>query len=497
MNKFVLIPHEEYIRFKDYLLKNKAKDENNEPIRDKSQIHSSTTIDKNKIQGYEEATSTNSDILSGIRTNSVIDQDITDVLPPPVFLCRRQSLQFLLLKIYNRKDMESEGIGSQNGKKISDDTERYLIKIYHDTRNPASYSRIEKLYNYVKSQGKKKISNKQIRVWLSKQEPYTAHRPVRRYFRRPRVLAFSKNYQWDSDTANMTSYQKQNDNYSYFTVFIDIFTRYLFTYPLKTLTGVEIVEVMQKVMEKQETKPKILRTDQGSEYKNKQVEKFLSQEKIKHVFTYYETKANYAERVIKTIKLKNFKYFTAKETYRWIDQLENITITYNNSKHRSIKMSPTEAKSVDNYELWRNQYHEISAKKGADDKKNSNKKFLKARRFKTFKYKIGDRVKISFLKEKFDREYSQKWSKEVFTVIDRKFNQGFPMYILKDYNNDIIKSYFYEPEFQLAYIGEETEYKIEKIIKRRTQNKQKEILVKWKGWPEKFNSWISEKSLRQ
>ena len=361
--------------------------------------------------------------------------------------------------------MERKSDGSKNGKKISDDSERYLAKIYYDTKNPASYSGLE-------------------------------NRPVRRHFKRPRVLAFSPNYQWDSDTANMVSYQKHNDNYSYFTVFIDIFTRYLFTYPLKTLTGVEMVGVMQEVIQKQETKPKILRTDQGSEYKNKEVEGFLSQEKIKHVFTYYETKANYAERVIKTIKLKIFKYFTAKETYRWIDELENITSAYNNSKHRTIKMTPTEAKAVNNYVLWRNQYHDISLKGNRYNQFNKTKRLKTTKGFRNFRYKEGDRVKISFLKENFDREYSQKWSTEIFTVIDRKFNQGFPMYTLKDYNNDIIKSYFYEPELQLAYIDEETEYKIEKIIKRRKRNKQQEILVKWKGWPEKFNSWIAEKSLR-
>ena len=100
------------------------------------------------------------------------------------------------------------------------------------------------------------------------------------------------------------------------------------------------------------------------------------------------------------------------------------------------------------------------------------------------------------MKDKFDREYSQKWSTEIFTVIDRKFNQDFPMYTLKDYHNHIIKSHFYETELQLAYIGEETEYKIEKITKRRKRNKQEEILVKWKGWPEKFNSWIPGKTVR-
>ena len=379
--------------------------------------------------------------------------------------------------------MERKSDGSENGKKISDETERYLAKIYYDTRNPASYSGIEKLYNYVKKKAIKKFLNHKLEYGSVNKNLILL------------IDLLEDIYQWDSDTANMVSYQKHNDNYSYFTVFIDIFTRYLFTFPLKTLTGVEMVVVMQEVMEKQQTKPKILRTDQGSEYKNKEVERFLSQEKIKHVFTYYETKANYAERVIKTIKLKIFKHFTAKKTYRWIDELENITSAYNNSKHRTIKMTPTEAKGVNNYVLWRNQYHNISTEG------NGNNQFIKTKRLKTkpfrnFKYKGGDRVKISFLKEKFDREYSQKWSTEVFTVIDRKFNQGFPMYILKDDKNDIIKSYFYEPELQLAYIGEETEYKIEKIIKRRKRSKQQEILVKWKGWPEKFNSWIAEKSVR-
>ena len=31
------------------------------------------------------------------------------------------------------------------------------------------------------------------------------------------------------------------------------------------------------------------------------------------------------------------------------------------------------------------------------------------------------------------------------------------MYKLKDYNNDIFGSFFYEPELQLAYTGNETE----------------------------------------
>ena len=58
--------------------------------------------------------------------------------------------------------MERKSDGSENGKKISDETERYLAKIYYDTRNPASYIGIEKLYNYVKKQGIKKFLNHKL-----------------------------------------------------------------------------------------------------------------------------------------------------------------------------------------------------------------------------------------------------------------------------------------------------------------------------------------------
>ena len=62
------------------------------------------------------------------------------------------------------------------------------------------------------------------------QESYTSHHPVVRNFRHPRVLAFSLNYQWDGDTANMVKYKDYNDGYSYFAVFTDIFSRFLYTY---------------------------------------------------------------------------------------------------------------------------------------------------------------------------------------------------------------------------------------------------------------------------
>ena len=236
----------------------------------------------------------------------------------------------------------------------------YLHNLYYDLRSPVSFSGFYKLYNKIKKDRLFKVTPKELKKWLSMQESYTSHHPVVRNFRRPRVLAFSLNYQWDGDTAFMVKYKDYNDGYSYFAVFIDIFSRFLYTYPLKTLSGSEMTKTFKKLILEEGIKPKKLRTDQGSEYKNKEFKRLLEQEKIDHIFTYYETKANYAERVIKTIKLKIFKYFTNKETNRWIDILSDLTNGYNNSIHRSINMSPQDAQKSDPYKVWVNQYANIN-----------------------------------------------------------------------------------------------------------------------------------------
>ena len=38
-------------------------------------------------------------------------------------------------------------------------------------------------------------------------------------------------------------------------------------------------------------------------------------------------------------------------------------------------------------------------------------------------------------------------------------------------------------------------FKVEKVLKYRGQGAQREALVKWLGWPKKFNSWIPAKNL--
>ena len=377
--------------------------------------------------------------------------------------------------------MEENQNGSNFGENQYDKND-ILSSLFYDISSPVGYGSLSKIYRYLKNNKKYqkyKISKKYLADWLSKQETYGIYRPARRNFDRPRVLSFFNGYQWESDTASMIKYRDYNDDFGYFVVFIDVFTRYLYTYPLKTLKGGEMVSNMQKIFSK--NYPTRLKTDRGSEYYNSEVKNYLENLQIRHIFSNYEKKANYAERCIKTIKLKLVKYMSYKETFKWIDVLDKVTSGYNNAYHRSIGMTPTEAQNADHYTLWKYQY-------------DSNKSKLPNYKYK---YNEGDRVRISYLKGTFDREYSEKWSTEVYTIVERKMNQNIPMYKIKDYSNELIGGYFYEYELQPAFIDENTVYKVENIIKRRKRKGKNEILVKWKGWPSKYNSWITDSDFKK
>ena len=52
---------------------------------------------------------------------------------------------------------------------------------------------------------------------------------------------------------------------------------------------------------------------------------------------------------------KMFKYFTANSTRRYIDVLNEMVNSYNNTRHSSIKMSPAKASLKENEKaVWMN-----------------------------------------------------------------------------------------------------------------------------------------------
>ena len=359
---------------------------------------------------------------------------------------------------------------------LTKDQERFLGSLYFDTKQPGSFSGVQKFYSEVKKK-RKDISKNEVRVWLQNQPSYSLFKQLSRKVKRPKVLSPFKFYMLDGDTANFSSFADENDGYKYIAVFIDILSHYLYAFPLKTLKATEMKNVLIKLFN--EVHPYILRTDRGSEFKG-EVKGLLNKMKIKLVNTSEHSKANYAERVIRTLRLRLARAWRNKHSHNWITILPEIVHSYNNTFHRTIKMSPSEALNTDDVRLWNIQYK--------TDNQNDN--------IKKTSLKIGDVVRISKIPEKFDKESAAKWTEELFTISSVYFVQGYPRITLKDFNNEPIVDSFLPSELQKVEVSDSTTYDIEKILKRRKRKGQSEVLVRWKGWPPKFDSWIPAKEVK-
>ena len=344
----------------------------------------------------------------------------------------------------------------------------YLSELYYNPKNPASFGGPSKLYQAVKN----RYSLKQVRDWLQGQEAYSLHRPVRRTFPTNRVLVEGIDDQWDADLMDMSNYANSNNGIRYVLLVIDIFSKYVWLRPLHTKTGAEVREAFASI---QKRTPKLLRTDKGKEFTNNIVERYLKSRGIHHFVTQNEGKANYAERAIKTIKNHIQRYMTHHQKHEYVDILPDVNQSYNTSFHTTIGMTPKEVTKHNEKAVWWLTYW---------PRKHARK---------VFKFKIGDVVRIPYSTNVFTREYDEKWTGEVFKVTRRFRRDGLNVYTIADLQKEPIKGSFYQNE--LAKTSIKDIHRVEKVIKERKVRGRKQYFVKWKYYPDKFNTWVNHGDL--
>ena len=104
------------------------------------------------------------------------------------------------------------------------------------------------------------------------------------------------------------------------------------------------------------------------------------------------------------MKEKMWKYFSANSTNVYINVLPDLVREYNNTRHSSIKMTPTKASKKENeLRVWRNLYPD-----------HLEIKYIEP------KFSVGDRVRINKKKKTFEKEYTTRWTEEIFTIVEVK-----------------------------------------------------------------------------
>ena len=274
--------------------------------------------------------------------------------------------------------------------------------------------------------------------------------------------AFNDNI-WGADLADLQLISKFNNGFRFLLCVIVIFRKHARVVPLKDKKGVSIVDAFQKILDDSKRKPNKIWVVEGSEFYNRLMKSWLQENNIAMYSSHNERKSFVAERFIRTLKNKIYKYMTSISKNVYIDKLDNIVNEYNNTYHRTIKMKPIDVKD--------NTY--INIGKGVNDQDP--------------KFKVSDRVRISKYKDIFAKGYTPNWSQEIFVI--KKIKTTVPWtYVISGLNGDEIIGKFYEKELQK--INQE-EFRIEKVIKK----KGSKPYVKWKGYDSSFNSWIDKKDL--
>ena len=297
------------------------------------------------------------------------------------------------------------------------------------------------------------------------------HKPRKINFTRRKVISNHIDHIWGIDLITMIKYSKQNKNYKYILTVIDFFSKYSWCYPLKSKKSIEIINSFKDIFKKSKRKPKLIQSDEGSEFTNIQTQTFFKNNNIKWYHTFNrDIKCSICERYNRTILDKIYKNFTLNNNTIWNNDLNKLTNEYNNSYHRSIKMKPIDASKKSNENIVINNLYNF---------KYTNKKP---------KFLIGDRVRVSLLKNTFEKSYTSNWSQEIFIINDIK-TSNVHYYFLKDLNGEKIDGMFYEQE--LLKTKQNELYIIEKIIKK-VGNK---YLVKWKNYSNKFNSYVNQNDI--
>ena len=391
--------------------------------------------------------------------------------PPPPSPQRHQANQD---QIRDRNDLK-DGEQQQQQQQVDANVESLLHELYYDPRYASAYTSIGNVYRAARKL-LPNLKRGEVDRWFQRQLTATLHKPVRLHFPTNKVIVMSIDDQWQCDLADMSSKAEYNDDYTFILTCIDCFSKYAWAIPIMNKQADSILEAL-KIILKSGRKPKRLQTDKGTEFLNRKVQTFLRQHDIQLFTTQSDKKASIVERFNRTMKGRTYKYFTAKNTYRYVDVLQSLVDGYNNTYHRSIKMKPANVRKR----------HQIIIRQRLYGKLKPPPKKRRAQRKKSYKYMIGDLVRIIKQRLTFARGYLPNWSEEIFIVYNRK-NFKEPFYYLRDFAGEDIEGGFYEKELQL--VQDSDEYRIEKVLRRKRVNGKQLHLVQWKGWPSKFNSWV-------
>ena len=353
-----------------------------------------------------------------------------------------------------------------------EDAEKHLYENYTNVESPVSFLSPQKIHQYYNG----KLPMGPIKKFLATNESYTLLRPERKPTVHAPTLSFFPGDVLQGDLFFVDKISEHNNGVKYILSIICVHSKYAYLEPMKTKSAKETKEKLGLILQRMPSKPNIMTFDQGSEFKNETVINFLRKLNIRQFFAMGEYKCAVVERFQKTIQKLIYSFLVENETLRFIDVLQNLVANYNSTIHSTISpLTPLDALDIKNVHIL--------------EKSHSKNKVLRRIKKVKPKFKKGDRVRISLKKSKFTRSYDIANTYEEFIIEEVLLHRIVPFYILKDLKNRVLSGKF--TQNQLQHINLEM-HRGNIIAERKRKGKKKEYLMKFKGYDDSFNEWVSE-----
>ena len=343
--------------------------------------------------------------------------------------------------------------------------QRLMQRLYYNPDLPTSFSgSLSKLIDKV---GVKR--EKQVEKWLEGERAWTLHRPVRRRYRRRRIISAGINHIWSCDLMDLQLLKRYNNSMKYVLLVVDIFSKKIDTIPLKNKQSTTVTAGFQQILEngktwgKQGESPHIVNTDSGGEF-GTPFRSYLASKGIHHYKALNpDVKSAVAERAIRTIKARLYRYFTHKNTLRYIEVLPRLVQSYNKTKHSSIKLAPNQVTLKTQASVRKNLYgsERVLDSYTHPSQLPQNRKLRKSKQ----ELPLGAYVRISKWKNIFGKKFTPNYSSEIFRVIKihspsstvtnvvggsggdiKRTKQRRLLYTLVDQQNQVIAGTFYAEE---------------------------------------------------
>merc|ERR1711889_39700 len=311
----------------------------------------------------------------------------------------------------------------------------FFRKIYENLKDPSGYSGENRLYDHVKKLGRKDISRRDIKEFLKGQPGWNFHGLIPRKFVRKPTKVCRQGLILGIDLLDLTEkIAKHNKKHRYIFLMIDLFSRKLWLTPLTNKSNLTCAKALESFFQKSLYKYSFVFSDQGCKFVGKHTQKVYDKFNItRYSVKKQKIKCSIAERAIRTIKHRLIRYFSQKNTLKYVDEIK---------EQEKIQL----VQKLKNY--------------GAITKRQ-----LKNKISSTEALAEGTHVRLLLGKTEgvFQKSYLPIFTKEIF-VID-KVVKKFPFtYYLRDLLNYPIEGLVYRQELKPVTLPKK--FAIDKVLKK-------------------------------